>query len=68
MTPSQRSKSLRFLSLISCKGAELGHMLLLKLNRKAYMGSSLMQLHLTLVTVKGLFQGHSDFESLYLNK
>ena len=33
------SKSLGFQSLISCKGAELGHMLLLNINRKAYMGS-----------------------------
>ena len=32
------SRSLRFLSLISCKGAELDHMLLLKTNRKSYMG------------------------------
>ena len=43
-------------------------MLLLHKNRKAYMWSPLMQLHLTLVTSKGLCQGHSDFESLYLIK
>ncbi len=30
------------------------------------MGSLLMQVYLTLVTVKGLCQSHSDFESLYL--
>ncbi len=43
-------------------------MLLLNINTKAYIGSPLMQLHLTLVTFKGLRQGHSDFESLYLIK
>ncbi len=63
-----QSKSLRFRSLISCKGAELGHMLPLNINTKAYMGSPLMQLHLTLVTLKDLCQGHSDFESLCLIK
>ena len=37
---------------------ELGHMLLLNLNTKAHIGSPLIQLHLTLVTFKGLCQGH----------
>ncbi len=37
-------------------------MLLLNVNRKAYMGSLLMQLHLTSVTLKGQCQGHSVFE------
>ena len=32
-------KILRFWKLISCKGAEIGHMLLLNINRKPYMGS-----------------------------
>ncbi len=27
------------------------------------MGNPMMQLHLTLVTFKGLCEGHSDFES-----
>ncbi len=45
-----------------------GHMLPLKLNGKAYMGSPLMQLNVTLVTLKGLCQGHSGFNSLYLIK
>ena len=31
------SRSLRFRSLLFCKGAELGHMLVI--NRKAYIGS-----------------------------
>ena len=51
MTPSnltlrdiKRSKSgsLEFRTFISCKRSELGHMLLLKIDRKAYMGSSLV--------------------------
>ena len=36
------SRSLRFRSLVSCKGAELGHMLPLNINGKAYMGSPLV--------------------------
>ncbi len=40
-----KSRSLRFRSLISCTGAELGHMLLLNIKRKAYIGSPLVQLH-----------------------
>ena len=40
----------------------------LNLNRKAYMGSILMSLYLTSVTLKGKCLDHSDFESLYLVK
>ena len=61
-----KSRSLIFQSIISRKGAELGHMLFLNINRKACMGSPLAQLHLTLVTLEGQCQGHSDFEGLYL--
>ena len=43
-------------------------MLLLNINRKVYTGRPLMQLQLTLVTFKGLCQGHSDSESLHLIK
>ena len=32
------------------------------------MGSQLMQLHLILVTFKGLREGHSDFDVSYLGK
>ncbi len=32
------------------------------------MGNPLMQLHLTLVTLIGQCQGHSDFEGLYFVK
>ncbi len=38
----------RFRSLISCKGAELGHILLLNINRETYMGSPMTLSHLTL--------------------
>ena len=34
-----KSRSLRFGSLIYCKGAELDYLLLLNINRKPYMGS-----------------------------
>ncbi len=57
-----KSRSLRFRSIISRKGAELGHMLLLNINRKAYMGSPLVRLHLTLLTLKGQCQCYSDYE------
>ncbi len=43
-----KSKSLRFLSLISCKGAELCHVLLLNINSKLYMGSPMEPSHLML--------------------
>ncbi len=59
MTPSHltlsdlersKSRSMRFRSLThaSRKGAELGHMLLLNINRKGYMGSPMTLSHLTL--------------------
>ncbi len=41
---------------------------MLVLNIIRNVGSLLMQLHLTSVTLKGQCQGHSDFESLYLVK
>ncbi len=37
-----------FQPLLSCNGAELGHILLLNINRKACMGSSKTLSHLTL--------------------
>ncbi len=43
-------------------------MLLFNMIRKAYGGSPFVQLYLTLVTLIGLSQGHSDFEALYLVK
>ncbi len=47
-----KSKSLRFRNCISYNAEELGHMLLLNINRKVYIGSQLMQLHLTFVPFK----------------
>ena len=66
----ERSKSrlLRFRGLICNKGVELGDILLLNINGKAYMGSPLVRLHLTLVTLKGQCQGRSDFKGFYLVK
>ncbi len=46
------SRSFRFRNLISRKGSELGHMLLLNINRKAYMGSQMTLSHLTLSDLK----------------
>ncbi len=62
-----KSRSLRFRSVVSCKGVELGHMLPLSINRKAYMGNQMTLSHLTSVTL-GQCQGHLDFETLYLVK
>ncbi len=60
------SRSLIFWSLISCKGAELGHMLLLNIN---HIWGVQWHHHLwPWVTLKGQSQGHSDFEALYLVK
>ncbi len=42
---SSKSRSLKLQSLISCKGAKLGHKLLLNTNRKKYMGSPRTTLH-----------------------
>ena len=40
--------------------------LLFSINRKAYVGSPVLQLHLTLVSLIGRSQDHSDFAELYL--
>ena len=47
-----KSRSLRFQSLISRKGAKLGPVLLLNINRKRYMGSPMAPSHLTLNDLK----------------
>ena len=65
---SSVSRSPIFQSLISYKEAELGHMLLLNINRKECMESPLVQLHLTFLDLKHRSQGYSDFEGLYLVK
>ncbi len=58
------SRSLRIQSLISCKGAELGHMLLLNINRKAYMGSQMRLSHLTLSDLESLNSRSFTLQSL----
>ncbi len=45
---SSMSGSLSFRRLISCKGAEFDHRLLVNINRKACMGNPLVRLYLTL--------------------
>ncbi len=59
-----KSRSLRIWN-ISRKGAKLGHILLFSISRKAYVGSQFVRLQLTLVTLKGQYQGHSHFEELH---
>ncbi len=44
------------------------YILLFSINGKTYVGSPFVQLHLTLVTLIGRGQGHSDFETVYLVK
>ena len=68
MTLQGQSQGHSDFEALSREGAELGHMLLLNINRKACMGSPLVGLHLTFVTLKGHCQGQSDFEALYLVK
>ena len=43
-------------------------MLLLNINRKAYMGSPTTLSHLTLSDLESQYQGHSDFKGLYVIK
>ncbi len=57
-----KSKSLRFQSLISRKGAELDPMLLLTINRKPDMASLMTPSLLALSDLKDQGQGHSDFQ------
>ena len=44
---------------------QLGHMLLLNINRKTYMGSPMTLSHLDF-GLNFTYQGHSDSEALYL--
>ncbi len=59
------SMSLRFQSLTSRKGAQLGPQLLLNIHRNPYTGSKMTLSNLTL---NGQSQGHQDFVALYLAK
>ncbi len=47
--------------IISRKESDLGHMLVLNINRKPYMGSPMAISHLTLSDLEGQYQGHSHF-------
>ena len=58
------SRSLRFQSFVSCKGAELGHMLLLNNNMKAYM----VWLHLKLSDLERSMSRSSKFWKLMSSK
>ncbi len=58
------SRSLRFQSLISCEGVELGHRLLLNINSKAYMGSPTTSSHMTLTNLERSNSRSLRFRSL----
>ena len=58
------SRSLRYRSFISCKGPELGHMLLLNINRKPYMGSPIAPSHLILCHLERSKSGSLRFGGL----
>ncbi len=58
------SRSLTFQCLISCKGAELVHLLLLNLNRKAYMESPITASNMTLSVLKRSKSGSLSFRRL----
>ncbi len=59
------SRSLRLQSLISRKGAQLGHSLPTHINGKSYIRSPMTPSHLTLSDPEGQSERHSDFEVLY---
>ncbi len=52
----------------TCKGSELGHMLLLDINRKAYMWSPMTLSHLTLGDVESSHSRSLRFQSLISRK
>ena len=60
----ERSKSrlLKFQSLTSHKGALLGPILLLNINRKPYTGNLMTPSYLTLSDLERSIAGYSDFE------
>ncbi len=77
MTPSililsdlerSKSRSLRFQSLISRKGAELGPILLLTINRKAYMASLITSSIWTLSDLERSKSKSFRFQSLISRK
>ncbi len=60
-----KSKSLRFGSFITSIETELDHMLLLNINRKAYMGNPMTPSHFTLSDLERPIQDQFDLEALY---
>ncbi len=61
-----RSRLVIFRSIISHKRAELGHILLLNVNKKALWRESIGVITFDLVALKDQCQGHSDFEVFYV--
>ncbi len=61
-------RSLTFQILISCKGAEFGHMLLLNINRKPYIGSPVTLSHLTLSDLQRSISRTLRYQSLISHK
>ncbi len=65
----ERSKSLRFFpAIISHKGTELGHMLLLDINRKSYVGSLNVLFDMTKSDLERLGSMLPVFQSLMSRK
>ena len=63
-----KSRSLGFQILIYRKGADLGPMLLLTINRKHFMPSLMTSSLWTLSDLERSKSSHSDFKALYLVK
>ena len=62
------SRSIRFQSVISREGAQLGHMLLLTINRKPYMASPITPSLLTLSDLERSKPKSLRFQSLISRK
>ncbi len=63
------SRSLRFWNFVSCKGAELGHMVLLNINKKPYMGSPMTLYYIwPWVTLERLISRLLRFQRLICHK
>ncbi len=65
---SSMSRSLRFRRLISRKGAELGHILLFNINRKAHMWGLITLSHLTLSNFERSKSRSLRFRSIIFRK
>ena len=62
------SRSLGFGSLVSCKGAELGPVLLLNINRKSHIESTMTSSHLSLSGIERSNSRSLTFQSLMHRK